>query len=184
MDLARIKELLKIVADSGVAEVEIEEDDFKLIVRKNAPTVTVQPPMYPTYSVGFPAPGYPSGPVANTPPPPATSPSPAPPSAQSNPHGDNSTTAPADTVQEPTAATEVIVKAPIVGTFYRTPSPEDESFVEVGDAVDPGDVLCIIEAMKLMNEIESEVKGVVKQILVDNAQPVEYDQPLFVIEPS
>ena len=77
---------------------------------------------------------------------------------------------------------EVVVQAPIVGTFYHAPSPDSAPFVEVGDTVKPGDVLCIIEAMKLMNEIQSEHAGTVRQILVGNAEPVEYDQPLFVIE--
>lgn len=76
-----------------------------------------------------------------------------------------------------------IVEAPILGTFYRASGPDASPFVEVGDVVKPGDVLCIIEAMKLMNEIESEMSGTIRQILVQNAEPVEYDQPLFVIEP-
>lgn len=179
MDLAQIRELLKIVAESGVAEVEVEEDEFKLIVRKNAPAVMVQPPMYSPYGMGFPMPGYASGQ------PPAQ---PAPEAAQAPPSA-----APAPAAASPKAAapkeeaeseSQAVIKAPIVGTFYRSPAPDEDAFVDVGDEVNPGDVLCIIEAMKLMNEIESEVKGVVKKILVENAQPVEYDQPLFVIEPA
>lgn len=183
MDLSRIKELLKIVAESGVAEVEIEEDDFKLIVRKNAPTVTVQQPMYPSYNVGFPMAGYQPSPMPHAPAPVTTSASATDTPQAANPHPGNST---ATTAAEEKRGAEaaVVVKAPIVGTFYRSPSPDEEAFVDVGDPVDPGDVLCIIEAMKLMNEIESEVKGVIKEILVENAQPVEYDQPLFVIEPA
>ncbi|MEX0746819.1 MAG: acetyl-CoA carboxylase biotin carboxyl carrier protein, partial [Rhodothermales bacterium] len=88
----------------------------------------------------------------------------------------------AEPKEERKAANEVVVKAPIVGTFYRLPAPDEESFVNVGDEVAAGDVLCIIEAMKLMNEIESDVNGIVRKILVENAQAVEYDQPLFVIE--
>ncbi|WP_263820760.1 acetyl-CoA carboxylase biotin carboxyl carrier protein, partial [Salinibacter sp.] len=80
------------------------------------------------------------------------------------------------------AAEEHVVKAPIVGTFYRAPSPDDPPFVEVGDEVQEGDVLCIIEAMKLMNEIECETAGTVKEILVEDAEPVEFDQPLFVLD--
>jgi acetyl-CoA carboxylase biotin carboxyl carrier protein len=81
-----------------------------------------------------------------------------------------------------TAAEEHVVKAPIVGTFYRAPSPDSDPFVEVGDSVSEGDVLCIIEAMKLMNEIECETSGTIQEILVEDAEPVEFDQPLFVIE--
>ncbi|MFB6249841.1 MAG: acetyl-CoA carboxylase biotin carboxyl carrier protein, partial [Salinibacter sp.] len=81
-----------------------------------------------------------------------------------------------------TAAEEHVVKAPIVGTFYRAPSPDDDPFVEVGDSVGEGDVLCIIEAMKLMNEIECETSGTVQEILVEDAEPVEFDQPLFVVD--
>lgn len=181
MDLAQIRELLRIVADSGVAEVEIEEKDFKLVVRKNGPAVFVQPPMMPPLNMGYPAgvpaypPGYPPAPAAPAPeraaaPGPAPSPAPAP--------------AEAAPPKEAPAANEITVRAPIVGTFYRASSPDASPFVEIGDEVAPGDVLCIIEAMKLMNEIEAEVKGRIKRILVENAQPVEYDQPLFVIEAS
>lgn len=84
---------------------------------------------------------------------------------------------------EESAGNGLQVASPMVGTFYRSPSPEAEFFVKVGDAVKPGDTLCIIEAMKIMNEVESEVAGVITDILVENAQPVEYNQPLFVIEP-
>jgi len=183
MDLAQIKELLKIVAESGVAEVEIEEDDFKLTVRKNAPSVMVQPPLYPSFNMGYPMPGYPPGPPGNMPQqhPAASGPTATAPVAE-RPIDD--VAAPSGTEEAVRVDNEIIVKAPIVGTFYRSPSPDDEQFVDVGDAVNPGDVLCIIEAMKLMNEIESEVKGVVKTILVENAQPVEYDQPLFILEPA
>ncbi len=174
MDLAQIKELLKIVADSGVAEVEIEEDDFKLIVRKNAASVTMQP-MYPSYGMSYPMGGFP----------PPGSPQPAP-----SPQANTSSPAPAEPRQDEPAAVqadrpadnEFVVRAPIVGTFYRQSGPDEEAFVEVGDEVGQGDVVCIIEAMKLMNEIECDVQGRVKKILVEDAQPVEYDQPLFVIE--
>ena len=178
MDLARIRELLSIVAESGVAEVEIEEDDFKLVVRKNAATVMVQQPVMPTYGMGY-APYPPSAPPTTypqTPPAPVSNPvpnmAPAPPS-------------PAEEKEEATPVAEgKTVKAPIVGTFYAAPAPDADPFVQVGDTVNVGDVLCIIEAMKLMNEIESEVTGTVKQILAENAEPVEYDQPLFVIDPA
>ncbi len=176
MDLAQIKELLKIVADSGVAEVEIEEDDFKLVVRKNAPSLTMQaPPMYPSYGVSYPPGGF-SPPVPEQP---------AAPQAPAN--SPPSTAAPQPAAAAPEASeqpseNEFVVRAPIVGTFFRRPGPDEEPFVDVGDDVSQGAVLCIIEAMKLMNEIECEVQGRVKKILVEDAQPVEYDQPLFVIE--
>lgn len=184
MDLTQIKELLKIVAESGVAEVEIEEDEFKLVVRKNAPSVMMQPaPMYPSYGMSMPMGGF-AQPAAGGPPPqaaPGAAPSPQAPSPSQTP-----APAPAeeDEADQQAAENEYTVKAPIVGTFYKRPSPDEDPFVSVGDDVGTGDVLCIIEAMKLMNEIECEVQGRVKKVLVEDAQPVEYDQPLFVIETS
>jgi acetyl-CoA carboxylase biotin carboxyl carrier protein len=176
MDLAKIKKLLAIVAESDVAEVEIEEEGLKVVVRKSAPTVMMQqPPAYPPYPLGFFAP-----PVA-----PAT----AVPANSTHESGHTEPAAPpavsAKEAPAPGAAPAVegeVIRAPIVGTFYRSPSPDSDAFVNVGDRVQPGDVLCIIEAMKLMNEIECETSGVVRRILVENAEPVEYDQPLFVIE--
>ncbi len=174
MDLARIRELLKIVAESDVDEVELEEEGVKIVVRKNAATVMVQPAqMFAPYGVGYPPPVYPP-PVSN--PPPAALPEAVP--------------APSATLEEPEAeapppATDgLLVRAPIVGTFYSAAAPGADPFVRVGELVHPGDVLCIIEAMKLMNEIESEMSGTIRQILVQNAEPVEYDQPLFVLEPA
>src|SRR5690606_19957131 len=188
MDLSQIRELLKIVAESGVAEVEIEEKDFKLVVRKNGAAVMLQPPVMPgfgaypygappyppAYTPAYPPPYPPPGPPPAAPPPAAPAPAEAPPPAPPP--------APEPEAEKKPAANEHVIPAPIVGTFYRSPSPDQPAFVEVGDTVERGEVLCIIEAMKLMNEIESDVKGVVRRILVDNAQPVEYDQPLFVIE--
>ena len=167
MDLDRIRELLRVVAESDVAEVEIEEDGLKLTVRKDSPTVTLQPAMpFLPAGLGHPTPYQPpAAPPAEAAPPPPPPDNPA-------------------TVEEKLGSHLVEVKAPIVGTFYRAPSPDDDVFVEVGDTVTAGQVLCIIEAMKLMNEIEAEQAGVVQQILVEDSQPVEFDQPLFVIEPS
>lgn len=195
MDLAKIQELLKIVAESGVAEVEIEEDDFKLIIRQNAPTVMMQPAA-PSFSMPYagaygmpqqPAGGYPAqGGPQPQPPTGATQSAPAS-AAPSN----NASSAAVETATESAAgeaeeaavgADEHVVKAELVGTFYRAPSPDADPFVEVGDRVSKGDVLCIIEAMKIMNEIECDADGVVKKILVEDAEPVEFDQPLFVIE--
>jgi len=149
MDPERIERLIDIVARSGMAEVEMEEGDFRLVVRAQ-------------HAVAAPAP------AAAAPPAPApAAPAPVDPAAPPAP------AAP--------AANEHIVLAPIVGTFYRAPGPDAASFVSEGQAVRPGDVLCIIEAMKLMNEIPSEVAGTVTRILVENGQPVEFDQPLFVV---
>lgn len=167
MDLKHIRELLQVVADSGVAEVEIEEKDFKLVIRKHAPTVSVQPsgfvppmmPMpYPSYPAPMPAPLPGPAPLAAPPAPVAATPAPIAPTAN-----------------------EHIVRAPIVGTFYAASSPESAPFVKVGDTVREGQTLCIIEAMKLMNEIESDASGTITKILVENGKPVEYDQPLFVL---
>ena len=178
MDLPLIRKLLKIVRDSGVAEVEITEDDFKVVVRTQPPSAPAPPAPPPVYSA-YAAPP----PVAYAPPP---APAPSAPPAQPAPG------APApEPPPSPEAAAEnqpeaslngTVVKAPIVGTFYRAPAPGEAPFVEVGDIVRAGDTLCIIEAMKLMNEIESEVDGKVAEILVDDALPVEYDHPLFLIE--
>jgi len=177
MDLDRIRELLRVVAESDVAEVEIEEGGLKLVVRKDSPSVTLQPaiPFLPSYP---PPGGYP--PVG--PPPIVTDPS----SGLANQATSQVAAArnPVAAAMGPSAAALTEVRAPIVGTFYRSPSPDADPFVEVGDVVSAGQVLCIIEAMKLMNEIEAEQAGIIRRILVDDAQPVEFDQPLFAIEPS
>ncbi len=170
MDLKRIQELVKLVASGDVAELEVEEKGVRVVIRKNAPNVTMQtaayPPMY------FPP----------TPPPATVQPGQTPfatvPAAQ-----------PAETVTPAAAAAPVdenlfTVTAPIVGTMYRTPSPDSEAFVEVGDRVGIGDTLCIIEAMKLMNEIEADVAGTIVAVKAENGEPVEFDQPLFVIDVS
>jgi acetyl-CoA carboxylase biotin carboxyl carrier protein len=148
MDLNKVRRLLDVIKKSELAEVEIEEGDFRLVVRRDTPVTAVA-----THSVAA-APA-------------AANPSPAP-----------------DTSAPQPAASGVEVRAPIVGTFYSAPNPESPAFVKVGDKVNPGDVLCIIEAMKLMNEIECEVSGTVTAINVQNAQGVEYDQVLFLIDPA
>jgi acetyl-CoA carboxylase biotin carboxyl carrier protein len=174
MDLNKLREILKIVAESDVAEIEIDEDGAKVTIRKESPTVLVQPSPY------F-APAHPHFPAHVTPAPvPSVNPGPLPPAA-----APEASDQPAPTVTQPTAPAEpneFIVKAPIVGTFYRSPSPDSDPYVEVGSAVTSNSVVCIIEAMKLMNEIECEVAGRIKQVLVEDGEPVEYDQPLFVIE--
>jgi len=196
MKLSKIQELLQMVAESGVAEVEVEDDDFKITIRQNSPTVMMQPsyspPMHGGYGMpqgmppqGMPQQGY--APQQQSAPQPQPSSAPAPSTdapAASPSKSDSSTTAESETDDGELGANEVLVKAPIVGTFYRAPSPDSGPFVEEGDRVGEGDVLCIIEAMKLMNEIECETPGVIKEILVEDAEPVEFDQPLFVVDQS
>ena len=155
MDLGHLREILELVAECDISEVEIEEENLRVVVRKHAPVQAM--PQQITYAA-------PAAPVMAAPAAPAVSES-----------------APAAPAPEPAGKQ---VRAPIVGTYYAASSPDSPVFVKVGDSVKTGDVLCIIEAMKLMNEIEAEFSGVVRQILVDNGTPVEYDQPLFVIEPN
>ncbi len=166
MDLSLIRELLAIVASSNIAEVEIEEKGTKIVVRKSGPVITMQAPFAPPAY----APPYGYGPPAYAPPP-----APAAPEAPA-----------AAKPSEPPAAPAggVVVKAPIVGTFYASPGPDAPPFVAPGAVVQAKDVLCIIEAMKLMNEIECETPGTIRQVLVGNGEPVEYDQPLFIIDPA
>ena len=148
MDLRKLKTLIDLVADSGIAELEVTEGEDRVRIAKFSP-----------------APAAAAVTVA------------AVPAAAAVTVPANGTSAQA--VTEPEGH---VVKSPMVGTFYRSPSPGAPSFIELGQAVKPGDTLCIIEAMKLLNEIEAEVGGIVKQILVENGQPVEYGQPLFIIE--
>jgi len=148
MDLRKLKKLIDLVQESGIAELEITEGEEKVkIVKGGGVSVSAAPP-----------------PAALAAPPPAA--------AEPRP--------PAPAEPEPGQEGHV-VKAPMVGTFYRSPSPDAKPFVEVGQAVKEGDTICIIEAMKLMNEIEADAPGVVKAILVENGQPVEYGQPLFIL---
>lgn len=154
MDLRKLKTLIDLVQNSGISELEISEGEEKIRIAKHLAPL----PGATMVSLPLNASGMSAAPAV------ASAPSLA-----------------AEAVAEPTAPAGQQVKAPMVGTFYRSGSPGSPSFVEVGQAVKRGDTLCIIEAMKLMNEIESEVDGVVKAILVENGQPVEYDQPIFVI---
>ncbi|MCA3220421.1 MAG: acetyl-CoA carboxylase biotin carboxyl carrier protein [Burkholderiales bacterium] len=158
MDLRKLKTLIDLVAESGIAEIEVTEGEDKVRIVKHNPAAMSAPMTMPapTY-VAAPAPMAPLAAGAPT----AAAPAPAAP--------------PAEEVKGN------VVKSPMVGTFYRSPSPGAKAFVEVGQTVKPGDTLCIIEAMKLLNEIEAEVAGEVKQILAENGQAVEYGQPLFVI---
>ena len=160
MNLNQIQDLIKFVAKSGVSEVEIEQKDFKITIKTPAGRKEVQ-------VIAAPAPAYP---VA-TPLPVAAAPVAAP--------------APAAPAAAPTSDSKYItVKAPMIGTFYRAAGPGKPVFVNVGDEIKAGKTICIIEAMKLFNEIESEVSGKIVKVLVDDAKPVEYDQPLFLVDPS
>jgi len=158
MDIKQVQELIRFVSKSGVNEVSIEEKDFKITIKTN------QAPTYVT----------------------ATVPAPAAPVAQA---------AAAPVVQQPAEVKTAVpavedisnyitIKSPMIGTFYRSANPDKPSFANVGDEVRAGQVVCIIEAMKLFNEIESEVSGRIVKVLVENASPVEYDQPLFLVEPA
>jgi acetyl-CoA carboxylase biotin carboxyl carrier protein len=158
MTLEEIRELIKMVTETGVAELEVQQGDSRVRIRRVL-RAGVQ---------HFPAPsaaGVPALAVASTAPSPEPGPSP-----QAAP----------DLLNDPSLVT---VKSPIVGTFYEAPSPGSPNFVKLGDAVKPGDVLCIIESMKLMNEIEAEIAGTVVTKFVNNAQPVEYGEALFAIRP-
>ncbi|MFM0595653.1 MULTISPECIES: acetyl-CoA carboxylase biotin carboxyl carrier protein [Burkholderiaceae] len=156
MDLRKLKTLIDLVSESGISELEVTEGEGKVRIVKNAPPVYVQPSASyaPQYAQPAPFPGG-EAPAAAAAGAPAT---PAPVVPQGH-----------------------VVTSPMVGTFYLAPSPGAEPFVQVGDTVKEGQTICIIEAMKLLNEIESDKAGVVKEILVDNGQAVEYGQPLFVV---
>jgi len=160
MDIKEIQSLIKFVAKSGASEVKLEMEDVKITIR----TGEVGSKGETTYIQQVPA-------VAAAPTAPAAA-APAAPAAES---------------AKPAASEDskyITVKSPIIGTFYRKPSPDKPVFIEVGDTINTGDVLCVIEAMKLFNEIESEVSGKIVKVLVDDASPVEFDQPLFLVDPS
>ncbi len=162
MEIKEIQNLIKFVAKSGAHEVKLETDDFKITIKTNADTpaaetqTTVQ--TVPSMAVQSPQPTV----IAA--------------------EGE----APAKTERQPDQEVSdnlITIKSPMIGTFYRKPSPDKDVFVEVGDTIKEGDVLCVVEAMKLFNEIESEVSGKIVKILIDDSSPVEFDQPLFLVEP-
>ncbi len=164
MDLIYVKKLIKLLSESAVDEIEIEEEGKKIRVVKHAGAVTLGG----SFPAQLPMMVQPTaGPVA------MTQPASAPP-VQS----EASPTTPA----HPDTKKYHEIKSPIVGTFYRSPAPDAAPFVQIGSAVAPGTVLCIVEAMKLMNEIESDVTGKIVKVMVENGQPVEYDQTLFLVE--
>lgn len=154
MDLRKLKTLIDLVSESGISELEVNEGEDRVrIVNAGSPAPAGQV----VYASAAPTPVMQAAPAPSAP-------NPAPVAAES-----------------PTVETGFIVRSPMVGTFYRAPNPESPNFVNVGDTVKEGQTLCIIEAMKLLNEIESEKAGVIKEILCENGQGVEFDQPLFVI---
>jgi acetyl-CoA carboxylase biotin carboxyl carrier protein len=166
MKLNEIQDLIKFVSKSGVSEVELETKEVKIVIktntRRDAPAVVYQTAVpAPVQQIAAPAP------VAVSPSPVADKSAEAKPAVPAN---DDSK--------------YVTIKSPMIGTFYRSPGPDKPLFVNVGDEITPGKTVCIIEAMKLFNEIESEVKGKIVKVLVNDATPVEYDQPLFLVDPS
>lgn len=163
MDFKQIQELIKMINKSNIGEVSIEEKGFKLTIKqKEEPVQQV---------IAAPIQAQPVAAIAAA----------AAPVAQSAPAA--APEKPAKAAEAP-AGNTVTIKSPMIGTFYRSPSPDKPSFVNVGDDIEPGKPVCIIEAMKLFNEIESEVKGRIVKVLVEDASPVEYDQPLFLVEPA
>ena len=160
MDIKEIQNLIKFVQKSGVEEVKIERDDFKITIK----TKSVAPQHIIVEDVPTPASTRASQPITQA----VQEVNSQEKTESVNLENDN----------------QVVVKSPIIGTFYRKPSPDKPSFVEVGQSISKGDVLCVIEAMKLFNEIESDFSGKIVKILVDDQSPVEFDQPLFIIDPS
>ncbi|MBN8687643.1 MAG: acetyl-CoA carboxylase biotin carboxyl carrier protein [Chitinophagales bacterium] len=160
MDFKQIQELIKMVNKSNIGELTIEQKDFRVTIRQKEDHVTQVVSAAPVQAA----------PVAVAAPQPAAAPA---------------TAAPASAAPAAAPASNLVtIKSPMIGTFYRKASPDKPNFVEVGSDVTQGSVVCIIEAMKLFNEIESEISGKIVKVLVDDASPVEYDQPLFLVEPA
>ena len=156
MNIKEIQQLIKFVAKSGVSEVKIESKDLKLSVKTGKTPTIVQSDPQVVYSA----------PVHNEP-------------VVELKNEENN-----EAISSKEDEGLITIKSPIIGTFYRKPSPDKPNFVEVGDSISEGSVLCVVEAMKLFNEIESECSGKIVKILVDDASPVEFDQPLFLVDPS
>ena len=161
MELKEIQNLIKFVAKSGASEVSLEMGDIKITIKTEKDEAAAPMAMMPQ-----------AAPVAMAPAPVAPEPITA------------AAVAPAETAAPAAEAAGDTIKSPIIGTFYRKSSPDKPNFVEVGDRVNEGDTLCVIEAMKLFNEIEAEMSGTIVKILVEDSTPVEFDQPLFVIDPA
>lgn len=152
MDIRKVKKLIELLEESGIDELEIHEGEESVRISRHSNKVLAAPTYAAPMPVAAPAP------VATT-----------------------SSIAPAETAPATQVLKGNVIRSPMVGTFYRSPAPTAASFVEVGQTVKKGDVLCIVEAMKMMNHIEAEISGVIDSILVENGEPVEYDQPLFTI---
>lgn len=162
MDLKQIHELIKIVNKSNIGEISIEDKDGKVTIKqKEDAAVTIAAPAQQVYTSAVQA-AAPAAPVAQV------AAQPSAPAAPAAPQADNLVT----------------IKSPMIGTFYRRSAPDKPLLAEAGTEIAPGKVVCIIEAMKLFNEIESEIKGTIVKVLVEDASPVEYDQPLFLVEPA
>lgn len=168
MNLNEIQDLIKFVAKSGVTEVEIEKKDFKIIIKSDKKSKDEQQPLIiQTAPQQMPV-TLPQAPIAVAP----------------------AVATPASATPTPTApvvsedSKYITIKSPMPGTFYRSSSPDKDPFVQVGSSINKGETVCIIEAMKLFNEIESEVSGKIVKVLVDDASPIEYDQPLFLVDPA
>ncbi len=162
MNLNEIQDLIKFVAKSGVCEVEIERKDFKITIKSESK----QKEQHIIYQ-NAPVAGMPQAQMQAAP---APAPAAAPVATETAPVSDDSK--------------YIVVKSPMIGTFYRSSSPDKDPFIQVGSTINTGMPVCIIEAMKLFNEIEAEVSGKIVKILVDDASPVEYDQPLFLVDPA
>lgn len=161
MNLTEIQDLIKFVSKSGVSEVEIEQKDFKIIIK--TPRTSKEQTLITTTVPQIAA---------------------AQPQVIQTPQVVSNVEAPKVTPAAGEDSKYITVKSPMIGTFYRSASPDKPVFVNVGDTIKAGDKICIIEAMKLFNEIEAEVSGKIVKVLVDDAKPVEYDQPLFLVEPA
>ena len=160
MDFKQIQELIKMINKSNIGELTIEQKDFRVTIKqKEERTIASHVQQAPVYAIPQAVPVSTPQPVANT---------------QSE----------KQKTQTPSTDNYITIKSPMIGTFYRRSSPDKPNLIEVGDEVSQGKVVCIIEAMKLFNEIESEVKGTIVKVLVEDASPVEYDQPLFLVEPN
>tara|TARA_R110001592_G_scaffold66469_1_gene204119 strand:+ start:6115 stop:6576 length:462 start_codon:yes stop_codon:yes gene_type:complete len=153
MNAKEIKNMIDFIAKSGLAEVNIETEEFKIKVKRDTEGRIITTPAMPQQAAA--------------------------PLAVASAPQETAAPAPADE-----SSKYIEIKSPMIGTFYRSPKPEDPSFVNVGDSVSVGDRVCIVEAMKLFNEIESEISGTIVKVLVENASPVEYDQPLFLVDPA
>ncbi len=158
MNLEEIKDLIKLVSKSGLGKVEIEREGFRISIKgsQSEPVMYQAAPMVAAPVAAAPAAAPASAPAA--------------PASSENNSADDSK--------------YITIKSPMIGTFYRTPGPDKDAFVNVGDSILKGDKVCIIEAMKTFNEIESEISGKIVKVLVDNASPVDYDQPLFLVDPA